>query len=1278
MSHYLIQRHTFDLTFDEQSKATELQDKISRIFNEDLMRELHVLFNRLVPADLILQLDKLNIDAGIINYDDVDHLLVDHIIEALEAELRSAINLNEALDGSRAVTEGGAGRFKAGYIDMLEYYLNFGAFPWWGRGLEVKSATQLIEKLISEDAAGLKAMLMVTGRSVTVQKRIAMQFPVTVIKQIITVLEPVNAGFIIRYHAEITAIQQRGNIVKEESSHFERIVWEFILSTLLTDMSGRFNRKMFVKSNIGLIAARFNLSYQQLLGLLHQSGQAGELRESHYELFGLVDELWTDDQGGKQTEMAYQLPVDEDHITSRAKLLYQHLETVFYFLNHGSFANNFAIEDQRKLNELFIESIDRVPGTVKEMLDAWQNTESPGERITAIFDTPSIVKIIRLIEPANADFIIDYHAGIAKIQQEKPLVNVEHSGFVKTVWVLILDYLFIERGSEFNRKSFLKSNIRNIANHYNISIGDLVSTLKHTARVAVKTSLMDTFFTALNEISESNPYQADAERIRQGKQSSFTKPISAAEIYDHYSGHNVEGELIKSMPEQAGNKTSSGTRLRDVLLFWLKNNKLPWWYRQTNQPPQYIFADLVRYSPQYIAQVFQFAGKISATKSNSVLVNPAVKLLLDSVSTEVLLKAFSLLPQGGTAVKAYDDLLLLLNKTTILKGGQTSVLKRILLYSLFIFYNDSGYQSFNIVAYLHIVLQQLALWFAADAALIYQELSVSLIADQSFSYLEAPLWQLSKSKSVQGGAGKLINAIPVDADLWIKEMLTNYINSTSLLTHQGSTDEVNRRSIEDLLITILKYFLNHHQMPASLNLSARQADAFLKYLIIYLYQNKRSQLQQLFESNEGRITARIRIHNLFAVTDAQGSEQVKKMLNRFLETDLVKYLHEIAPSDAEAEGVGFLALFHRLTKDLPAFLTLLNRVMKHQSVINYLAINYTDRQVNELIAQKYRRLGTDVVRFLMDVHIFFNSTDKGLSNILSTKLRGFNLFYAFNSQQFDQVAYINILFDNFNQYLYQLTSDQIRALVNAPLNQSKTSPSFHQFFNLFKELLKRQLVRLQGYAAVENGLLNGQIATTPSPVSEQDIKAELMKKELTDYNDEPMLIPQLPENQSFTIKNAGLVILHPFLSFYFNTLKMTDNGDFINDEVRQRAVHLLQYLVDNRTDAPETDLLLNKIMAGLPLEESVPEKIELTDAEKTLSDQLFKALINNWDKLKNSSVEGVQGSFLQRDGTLTYSDESWHLSVEPRGYDILLQTLPWGLGMIKTTWMKNMLTVKWE
>jgi hypothetical protein len=171
-----------------------------------------------------------------------------------------------------------------------------------------------------------------------------------------------------------------------------------------------------------------------------------------------------------------------------------------------------------------------------------------------------------------------------------------------------------------------------------------------------------------------------------------------------------------------------------------------------------------------------------------------------------------------------------------------------------------------------------------------------------------------------------------------------------------------------------------------------------------------------------------------------------------------------------------------------------------------------------------------------------------------------------------------------------------------------------------------------------------------------------------------------PAEEPFYIGNAGAVLLWPFLARYFQGLGLLEKNTFRGEAERNRAVHLVQYLAAGTLEAPEHELLLNKVLCGVAPEQPLDPVTPVTDAEQALSEQLLHALITNWDKLRNTSVDGLRQSFLLREGRLLRkdSDGSWSLAVSTKAYDMLLDSLPWRFSTVRLPWMQTVLHVKWR
>lgn len=172
-------------------------------------------------------------------------------------------------------------------------------------------------------------------------------------------------------------------------------------------------------------------------------------------------------------------------------------------------------------------------------------------------------------------------------------------------------------------------------------------------------------------------------------------------------------------------------------------------------------------------------------------------------------------------------------------------------------------------------------------------------------------------------------------------------------------------------------------------------------------------------------------------------------------------------------------------------------------------------------------------------------------------------------------------------------------------------------------------------------------------------------------------------NSPFTVSdeiyiyNAGLVILWPFLDRFFQNINFIEQNQFIDRVTAHKAALLLQYCVEVISDIPEYLLPLNKVLCGLEILDPIERNLEVNELLQTECHTLLNAVIANWTILKGTSIEGLQRSFLQRQGILKTSNGSWLLQVECRTYDVLLDQLPWSIRVVKLPWMTDILYVEW-
>ncbi len=160
-------------------------------------------------------------------------------------------------------------------------------------------------------------------------------------------------------------------------------------------------------------------------------------------------------------------------------------------------------------------------------------------------------------------------------------------------------------------------------------------------------------------------------------------------------------------------------------------------------------------------------------------------------------------------------------------------------------------------------------------------------------------------------------------------------------------------------------------------------------------------------------------------------------------------------------------------------------------------------------------------------------------------------------------------------------------------------------------------------------------------------------------------------------RNAGIVLLLPFLNNLFENLNLVENGKFLNENNSKIAVQILVYLSTASQTTSEEDCLLPKLLCGIENNNLINFELPLNNEQIQECETLLQSVIEYWSVLKNTSIEGFRKSFLQRDGRIK-SNEIIYLEVENSGIDIFLNNLPWSFSNYKLPWMTKLIKTEWQ
>ncbi len=159
--------------------------------------------------------------------------------------------------------------------------------------------------------------------------------------------------------------------------------------------------------------------------------------------------------------------------------------------------------------------------------------------------------------------------------------------------------------------------------------------------------------------------------------------------------------------------------------------------------------------------------------------------------------------------------------------------------------------------------------------------------------------------------------------------------------------------------------------------------------------------------------------------------------------------------------------------------------------------------------------------------------------------------------------------------------------------------------------------------------------------------------------------------------NGGLILLVPYIQRFFQQLGLVESGQFITNTALIQGIQLLHYVSTGTSTGDEDELVLPKILCGIPVNTFIHFEEDLPALFLHECDELVSSVIEHWTVLQNTSIDGLRETFLQRPGKIRFNEDHFLLIVEESGVDILLQHLPWGFRNFRLPWMSHPIITEW-
>ena len=1130
-------------------------------------------------------------------------------------------------------------------VRLIRYLLQYGSMPWWaGRNQDMR-LQQLITELINQSPVLATGIFCDIGHLPAARKRFVQRLDNPALQSVVKLLQPVEAEFVCKVFDLFTRFANNKGL-KETGSRF--IIWDAVFEYLITNSSRLFNRSDFIESVTRKVLSEGDIDKDSLTTYINTKNEC----RADKEFIQILEEKKSKPTERKKKEGRH---LTDDWIYLKNILLKDIMEN----------SSSVKVAVRKGWRNLFNHGDQTAFSKIKTLA----GSRLVRHNMSILLPDSEIKHIVKLAEPANASFILDQSRRTEKIRQSIPDLQIPKTELKAKSWEFILTYLFEDKGSQFNRKQFLRSTLEQFAAHYNLRYSSLLkyfivftSDEKTGSSLAVHSLLKDL------EKDEQSLYQVNKEpalwsdpgrlttMTRKARLMTFTGVTRSAEELYQFAKHDPELLSYLLRTEKFSKEGLNyiwnfmSRSQKGIVLMAVSPSKISGWEQIISQIETIaIESKSIRRSVD-LDNVFDLVFKYGVLKDADM--ETLLSLYLDELVLQNQSSREKILKELGRAQQADDRHLMKYLKLQAESGvkQKNGSLKKIdqitdatpkpLLSRIDRLFQLSEDRNSEAVIDLFKSLngnelQRASLYISSKQG--WKTLAEQLSPDHWRVWIVAVL------------KGELLDQTLKVYDLFLQIYQTEY---------SGKSLEIKLQKIQGEMTQILLHHsadMNGRRlMQELLKIEDDESGIRLKPEAVRQIQKTVSSAQtpffnQWMEWQNGSADTSVR---------KQPSSQNEKTPDVVRVLKLLKKLQTQDPNSNDI--LQFPLLMHLLENRNESVEKKIFESLRKSEVVKRWAKSLPASILSEitgsLIPEKHLNKATQMLR---QIGPAMNTVQPQLSK---------------------QRVEAEIMFRYSAGHRYQdyTTSEFIKQVLiiladSLPLSvrEKRIKEISAQIVKLLKKHSPRDVTSikkmLRSFSAEP---METQTDSTVSDSEESDDYKSL--KKAFDLDEHKF------EGEALYTDRAGLVLAAPFLPRLFEKLGYLTDGLFTDEETRSRAVHILEFLVTGLQNVEEHELVLQKFLIGLPIHTPVDPLETLTDEEIETCESMLYGLIANWQAIGHTTLEGLRGGFLIREGKLQKSDDQWSLSVQTQSIDVLLDRIPWSIGMIKLPWMKHLLRVEWR
>ncbi|KAA1247758.1 contractile injection system tape measure protein [Aquimarina sp. RZ0] len=1253
---HIIKSQRYEVVLEQSSEAYSYQSKISYLQTYQIQSLLQKIMDKYSSEEFLDQFEEIVLDLGTVSPSNFEKEIFYRVEEALTTFLENNSFDNGTLKTGKRV------QIYNKKIDQFAFFLKNGYVNW--QVVTTERPEQLFLELIANNKEALIKLVKEQGQKEVIRTRMIAQLKDSFLEQIVEGVAGNEGIYINQYRQDIIRKQKSEKLIETATADFRKATWEIVLTYIFVEANGYYNRKSFLKLLIYKIAQKYRLTYKSLLrtiilGIKDRHDKGRKVLDFEKLLITLQEEA---EKEGK-TRNDYQkkgLKKEEQDF----------IKTLQYFMNYGSLPVGIDISSFQEFYKKVVSYIDNHPRIFTDFIDGWIQQSSKIDRLIKQFPDAILYKILSRSKNTIILKLTAFMSLVHKIAEQR---LIEANSLKKIQGMILLKtYKKILHASGSEWREFLFQ----IILHITIDT-ELLEVLKKTE--SLLPSQENEIEMLYSELIINRIEVTGIEEVQVSE-----KVLSQVGVSERL--YHVYNQRERSSVEEFKVFLEKEIHIEKTIKI------------------VYTLLELCAKSKTYTTtEISEWVVKrVEELKTQGKYAN----------HTSVIREILKLLRQLGipeTIVMGVEGALTILQKR---KNKQLPAIK------------SSDEISRNIPDTIYkILIEQIYDQFYKQTEQNLHERITTLFLEFSNTYKVSVTYlkeglkkQIANRKDVQL-IKRIIEDISSESTITVQQKVINIQYKLDVIQYFSDTatlpwwaKDTQRSVVQEYLAEVItefpERFLHWYRMAKN------------QYLLIGIMK------EHTYDTFLGQINSSVS-RQVFQIKEYIEQLLTKKIKQiRQVTQDHIHHIRHMIVSYAFKNGSIHTLDFTRylinaiarvFTIEEDSINILLNEQIKDNKTTEFCdeVFSWLDSQVKRIASQdevievkkliEEQKDWESVIRFTPRKEVLFI-----LKTIQKTKPAGllFNLKrMAFRKQLIstlshkEQLVLVQLFMDIPNQSKF---TDMMT--VFEKLRRHITGSQYQKIWAYFIEtvlltiaidkpadwsvkrwcmLLTQSVWMLKDAIDPETILLTiaAETAGAIQNVLLQTREGIVQKKEEVFLIEEEVVFQETPEEiigDAIYIKNAGMVILGPYIPMLFDRLKFTENGKFKNEDCIQKGIHILQYAVTGRAYEEEQQLALNKIICGIDIHTPVQKYVDIAPEEKELVKGLLQAIITNWSILKNTSIEGLRESFLRRDARIVIEEDSYILTVEQKSFDMLLDQIPWSIAKLKLSWMQKLLEVLWR